>query len=154
MTRFLTAFDLAAGLGLRLVSVAGFLAVLLLARFALAGLALRVVFDFLRVTRRTARTASFTAFAERGFFFFIPGNDPFGGRRILSDALKIRGATRAVQREFPGENQLADSVPGPNIKRCEPIPDGAEGGDGSATSTGYWFLLAYSLTRVWCWPLC
>ena len=136
MTRLLTTFDLAAGLGLRLTSVAGFFVLLLLARLALArGAFRRGVLVFLRVTRRIARAAGFTAFAERGFFFFIRGSDPFGGCRVLSDAHEITGSTRAVQRQIPGEYHLADSAPGANMKPCEPTPDGAEGGNGSATST-------------------
>lgn len=101
-TRFDTAFILAAGLALRLAIVAACLEVLLLARFALAGLASRRGgLGFLRATRRTTRTAVFTAFAERGFFVFIPSCDPFGRCRIYSDALKITGVARAVQRESP-----------------------------------------------------
>jgi hypothetical protein len=48
----------------------------------------------LRVTRRIARTAGFTAFPERGFFVFIPGCYPFGGYRILSDVSYITAAAR------------------------------------------------------------
>jgi hypothetical protein len=127
---------LAAGLGLRLAGVAGFFVALRWARFATGGLGFRrVVLDFLRVTLRTARTAGITALAERGFFFFIRGSDPFGGRRILSDGPEITGSSRVVQRQIPREYHLADSAPGANLKSCEPTPDGTEGGDGLTRST-------------------
>ena len=101
MTRFLVVFALAAVLVLPRAGSFGFFGVLPLPPLALAGLGFRRgVFGFVRAARRTVRAAGFTAFPERGFFVFIPGNDPFGGCRILSDAPNITAAAWPLQREF------------------------------------------------------
>jgi len=83
-----TAFSLPVGLSLRPLCLAG----LVLRRGAAA---------FLRMTRRTVRTAAFTAFLRRGLFVLIPDNDPCGGSRILSDAAHHTGKALRMQREFP-----------------------------------------------------
>jgi len=105
MTRLTTLLVLAATLVLRLVRVVDLFVPWVLARFALSGLALRRrVLGFRLVTRRTVRAADFTAFPERDFFVFIPGSDPSGGCRILSDAPNTTAAAEPLQREivFPG----------------------------------------------------
>lgn len=87
MTRLLTLFVLVARLVLRRATVVRLFVLLLLARFALAGLAIRrEVLGFLPVARRTVRMARFAVFPKRGFFVFIPDCDPFSRCRILSDA--------------------------------------------------------------------
>ena len=113
MTRSLTAlvltavFVLTAALVLRLTIRLGLLGVLRLARLTLAGLGLRRgALGLLRAARRTVRAAGFAAFPERGFFVLIPGCDPFGRRRILSDVPYITVAARAVQRETGAEFSL------------------------------------------------
>lgn len=100
-TRLLTFFTLAVARGLRLADSFGFVVVLRLRTFRLAGLAFRRgAFGLLRGTRRTACAAGFAAFPERGFFVFIPGSDPVGGYRILSDAAYNTAAACGVQCEF------------------------------------------------------
>lgn len=100
MTFFLAAFVLTAALGLRLTIRFGFFGGLPLLPFALAGLGLRRrVLGLPRGTRRTGRAAGFTAFPERGFFVLIPCCDPFGRRRILSDAPHSTVAAGMTQRE-------------------------------------------------------
>jgi len=102
MTRLLTPVDLVPARVFTLARVAGLFAPLLLARFVLAGLALgRAILGLPRIARRTVRVAAFAVFPERGFFRFIPGSDPFGGCRILSDTLETTRPARAVQRESP-----------------------------------------------------
>jgi hypothetical protein len=100
MARLLTRFTLVAVLVFVRVDSFGFFVVFLLPPLALTALGFRRrVFGWLRVTRRTARAAGFTASPERGFFIFIPGCDPFGGYRILSDGPYITAAARDVQCE-------------------------------------------------------
>src|ERR1039458_8441320 len=100
-TRFLTVFVLTATLGLLLATSLDFVWVLRLPPLALARLGLRRgTFGFVRTTRRTVRAAGFTAFPKRGFLVFIPGYDPFGRRRILSDVPYTTAAAWMVQREF------------------------------------------------------
>jgi hypothetical protein len=102
MTRFLTVLVLAATLGLPLAGVFGFLVVLLLRPFPLAGLVLRRgIFDSLRFTRRTGRAAAFTASPARGLFVLIPSSDPCDGSRILSDVTHNTATAMGVQCEFP-----------------------------------------------------
>src|ERR1017187_6801896 len=115
MTCFLTAFVLTDTLVLRLTTRFGFFGVLRLAPLALARPGLRRgTFGFVRTTRRTVRAAGFTAFPERGFLVFIPGYDPFGRRRILSDVPYTTAAAWMVQREFalkpPYPRSLIDSL--------------------------------------------
>jgi hypothetical protein len=98
VTGFRSLFVRAGALVLRVRVLAGFFGRLLLTRFALAGLVLRRrVLGFLRAARRTVRLAGLAALAERGFFVFIPGNDPFRGRPICSDAPETTIALLAVQ---------------------------------------------------------
>ena len=108
MTRLLTPVDLVTARVLPLARDAGLFVPLLLARFVLAGLAFRrAVLGFLRIARRTVRVAGFAVFPERGFFRFIPGSDPFGGCRILSDTLETTRPARAVQWESPLAEQFS-----------------------------------------------
>jgi hypothetical protein len=99
ITRFLTAlvltavFVLASTLVLPLTTRLGLFGVMRLAGLAFAERDLRrEVFGLLRAARRTVRAAGFTASFERGFFVLILGYDPFGRRRILSDAPYITAA--------------------------------------------------------------
>jgi hypothetical protein len=100
LSRFRVVLVLAAAARLTRGEAASLFVRLGLARFALAtGVLRRGVLTFLRVARRTARPAGFTACSERGFFVFMPGNDPFGGCRILSDTLNSTAASWLPQRE-------------------------------------------------------
>lgn len=102
MTRFLTLLILVGTLVFRPMRVAELFARLRLARLTLAGWAFRrTVLAFLRVVRRTVRAAGLATFPERAFFVFIPGCDPFGGCRILSDVPETTGPARLVQWKFP-----------------------------------------------------
>jgi len=78
VTGFRVLLGLAVALALRLMGLAGFFRRLLVARFARAGLALRrVISRLFRVAPTRVRPAGFAAVAERGFFVFIQGSDPF-----------------------------------------------------------------------------
>ena len=111
MIRLLALLTLATVRVLPLAGFFGFLVVLLLRPFPLAGVAFRRGdFGLLRGARRTARTAGFAAFPERGFFVFIPGSDPVVGYRILSDAVHNTAAGWGVQRESALAHVRASTV--------------------------------------------
>jgi hypothetical protein len=96
----LTLLTFAAALLLRLVGVFGFLVVLRVEVFRLAGVALRrAAGAAFRVARGTVRLAAFTALAVRALFVLIPGSDLVSGSRILSDACHITGLGRLPQCE-------------------------------------------------------
>jgi hypothetical protein len=102
MTRFLTLVVLVAALVLRRRRVAGLFALLLLARFALAGLAFRrEVLGFLPVARRTVRAAGLAVLPERGFFLFILAATPSAGVGFSLTPLRLRGRPERRNGNLP-----------------------------------------------------